>query len=193
MKNENKNNIYIKENNKISDIFKNLEDKISTKFKDNFKDKESFLISKITNLFEYYRNLVFGTIKREFINYQIPVEETKIEEIKDFFKTQRLINSKNFNYAIRSLISLFLFSENDKENKIKNNRNNFANYLNIPDIWDKSIYRNREFNQKLKEIKNLNIQMNQILSIYDYLGDEINDEYFKDVLLQIKKDEYIEK
>ena len=193
MKNENKNAIYIKENNKISDIFKNLEDKISTKFKDNFKDKESFLISKITNLFEYYRNLVFGTIKREFINYQIPVDETKIEKIKDFFKTQRLINSKNFNYAIRSLISLFLFSENDKENKIKNNRNNFANYLNIPDIWDKSIYRNREFNQKLKEIKNLNIQMNQILSIYDNLGDEINDEYFSDVLLQIKKDEDIEK
>ena len=38
-----------------------------------------------------------------------------------------------FRNAIRLLITLYLYKENDKEEKILKNINNFENYLNIKD------------------------------------------------------------
>ena len=43
--------------------------------------------------------------------------------------------------------------EEDKENKIKSNRNNLVNYLRSSDLWKSDIYNNEDFNKSLNELK----------------------------------------
>ena len=83
--------------------------------------------------------------------------------------------------------------ENDKENNIKENQNNIINYFDIPDIWEKTVYNSRDFNKELNNLKKSNIKINQILSLYDYLGDDINDEYWQDEKRAIEKENEIKK
>lgn len=158
---------YIKEETIIYKIFDFLKDQISNDIKEKFKDKKSFTVNKLTNIFEYYLILIFGIIKTEFKNYQIEIEKNKIEEIKKYFEEKHLISKEIYKSALRKLISLFLFKEEDKEKRIKNNLNNVVNYLKIPDIWDYKIYNDRQFTQELAQIKNLKIQINQILFMYE--------------------------
>ena len=42
-------------------------------------------------------------------------------------------------------------------------------------------------------MKELNVSINQILSLYDFLGDDLNIEYFEDVEKGLKKEESIKK
>ena len=81
--------------------------------------------------------------------------------------------------------------EKDKENNIRENKNNIVNYLDIPDIWDITISSKVNFHKELSNLKELNICVNQIVSLYDFLGEDINDEYFEDVKKELKKEEEI--
>ena len=83
--------------------------------------------------------------------------------------------------------------ENDKENNIKGNENNIINYLDIPDLWNKAILINKDFHKELNNLKDLNIQINQIIPFYDCLGDDIDDNYFLDVKKAIEQEEAIKK
>ena len=184
----------VKDNDKICEIVEKLGQKISNDFKVLFKGKEKLTISKITSLFEYYRNLIFERIKSQFKEYQVDLEEEKKKSVEDYFNNENhhfLITKEIFKKSIRSLIILFLNFENDKENKIKGNQNNIINYfdIGIPDLWDINIYNNIDFNKELEELKKLNIKINQILTLYDYLGDDINDDYFEDVKRAVKNEE----
>jgi hypothetical protein len=76
---------------------------------------------------------------------------------------------------------LVLFREEDKVNKIKNNRKNIIDYLKGQDLWDKKIYNDEMFDENLNEIKKINIQINQILNIV-----EIKEEDFSDVQDHVK-------
>ena len=42
-------------------------------------------------------------------------------------------------------------------------------------------------------MKELKVSINQILSLYDFLGDDLNNEYFEDVEKELKKEENIKK
>ena len=193
LKEDSKNAILIKDNSKIYETFSTLGEKISKGFIDLFNEKETFIVSKTAYLFEYYRNLIFRMIKAELKGFQIQLEEEKKTLIENCFKEQNLITKNIFKSAIRAFIVLFLNLENDKENNIKGNQNNIINYFDIPDIWDKATYTNRDFSKELNNLKKINIQINQILSLYDYLGEDINDEYFEEVKKSIKKEEEIKK
>ena len=180
----------------ISNAFQFLEDKISDEFKGIFEDKKNMTINKITNLFIYYLRLIFDkNIKDKFNEYQMQeedIDEKKKNKIKKFFSDENhLITKEKFRDAVRLLISLYLFKEDEKENKIKNNINNISNYLNIKDIWIDISTNKREFKEELKEIKKLNIQINQILSIYDLItSDEEKDKdekYYDEVINGIEK------
>ena len=67
------------------------------------------------------------------------------------------------------------------------------NYFNIPDLWENAIGSNRDFNKELNNLKKANIKINQIIKAYDYLGDDINEEYFQDVKRTKEKEEDIKK
>ena len=154
-------------------------------------EKDTLLISKVTDLFDYYRALIFNRIKLEIKNYQYEIEEEKKNLIENCFKDQYLITKDVFKSAIRAFIVLFLNLEKDKENNVKRNQNNIINYFDIPDIWDKTVYYNNDFPKELDNLKKAKVNINQILSLYDNLGDDINDNYFLDVQKAIEKEEEI--
>ena len=152
------------------------------------------IINKLTNLFIFYLRLIFNKIiKDEFKEFQDDnIEEKKEEKIKKYFNGQnknKLIERNTFRNAIRLFLTLYLNNEKEKEEKIKNNSNNVANYLNIKDIWIEINTNKKEFKDELKEIKELKIQINQILSIYDLLRDENEDDSksYEDIEKEIKK------
>ena len=79
--------------------------------------------------------MIFDLIKEELNNYQkeLDVKSKEILE-KYYLKDQKdqkeyPIKSKDFANAIRLFTTLVLFLEENKENKIKSNRNNLVNYV----------------------------------------------------------------
>ena len=197
--NNNKNNENISDKiggtKEIFEVFGVLNDiKLSDEFKGIFNEKNNLTINKLTNLFIFYLRLIFDkVIKDEFKEFQDDnIEEKKEEKIKKYFNSQnknKLIERNTFRNAIRLFITLYLNNEKEKEEKIKNNSNNVANYLNIKDIWIEINTNKKEFKDELKEIKELKIQINQILPIYDLLRDENEDDSksYEDIEKEIKK------
>jgi len=121
------------------------------------------------------------------------MNENQKQDIKKYFENNHQITKEIFASTIRRFIVLFLSKEKNKENRIKNNTNNIINYLNIPDIWDKKIYDMKEFSKELEGLENLKIQLNQALSLYEELGEENTEEFYKPVINQIKKNEELKK
>ena len=191
LKEEKKNGISIKDDSKIEETFKDLG--VSNNFKKIFEKKDNFTINKTTYLFEYFRNLILGMDKLELKDFQYDLEENQKNLIETCFKEQELITKEQFKFTLRSFIVLFLNLVGDKENKIRGNQNNMVNYFDIPDIWDKSIYNNENFKKELDNLKKINVKINQIVYLYDFLGDNINDDYFQDVKKVIKKEEDLKK
>ena len=78
-------------------------------------------------------------------------------------------------------ITLILYREEDKENKIKLNKKNIVNYLKVKGLWNKTIYKNEKFDENLNDLKIINIQINQILEIVDIKEEDIYEvqEYIK--------------
>ncbi len=200
--NNNKNNDKISDKisgtKEISETFKILNEiEISEDFKKIFEEgeedkKKNLTINKTTNLFIYYLRLIFDKkIKDEFNKYQIELEDKKKNKIEKYFKNENLLIGKEiFRNAIRLLITLYLYKENDKEEKIKKNTNNVVNYLNIKDIWIDISTNKKEFKEELKDIKKLKIQINQILYIYELLTDdktkEEDNKYYDEVIKEIE-------
>ena len=178
----------------ISEVFKVLNGvNISNEFKAIFEDKNTLTINKTSNLLMYYIRLIFDkVIKDDFNEYQVQledIEKAQKEKIKKYFDKTLLIGRKEFKNAIRLLISLFLYKEKEKNQKIKNNQNNVVNYLNIKDIWIDIITSKNEFKEELREIKKMKIQINQILAIYELLTDDKDEDknYYDDVRNEIER------
>jgi hypothetical protein len=151
-----------------------------------FKEKNELTINKISEIFEYYIKLIYKDIKDQIKDYQENFKEKELEDKKNklkkyYEKESSLISKDDFESAIRLFISLVLFREEDKVNKIKNNRKNIIDYLKGQDLWDKKIYNDEMFDENLNEIKKINIQINQILNIV-----EIKEEDFSDVQDHVK-------
>ena len=100
-----------------------------------------------------------------------------------------IIKKESLANAIRLFISLVLYreKEEDKDKKIKTNRKNIADYLNVKDLWDIQIYNDIKFKKSLDKIKSLNIKIKEILWLYYYLVDN-KEEGFEDEVR-----EYLEK
>ena len=68
---------------------------------------------------------------------------------------------------------------------MKNNSNNIINYLKPQDLWSKDVY-NQNFNKNLNELKIINIPVKHIIALYEYLGKDIEDDYFDDIKKEIE-------
>ena len=123
-------------------------------------------------------------------NYKQELNDESKKILNEYYQKSKshLISKKDFACAIRLFITLVLFLEEDKENKLKNNRNNTLNYLKAPDLWNKEIYEDQNFNKNLNELKSINAPINQIISLYECLGKDIEDNYFEDIKKEIKND-----
>jgi len=183
----------LKDDSKINEALEKFT-KVSDDFITLFKENDSLIISKTSYLFEYYRDLIFQKIKYGLKAFQTEIDNEQEQNIKTCFEKQTIIDKKIFKAAIRSFIVLFLNFEKDKENNIKQNENNIINYLNdLDDIWDITTISKENFKEELNNLKQLNIKVNQIISLYDFLGDDINPKYFEDVQKEVDKEKEIEK
>ena len=161
---------------------------ISDNFKGLFKESD-LTLCKLKDLFEYYLMLAFPMLSKGLLEIKVKLPKDKIDEINKYFNENHLITKYIFTYSIRLFISSFLSEEKNKENKIKNNLNNIINYIDIPDLWKKNIYNTKEFREELRQIKKLNIQLNQIYSLNELIGEDFDDIYFLDVQKELKRRE----
>ena len=164
----------------IYDVIINLNN-ISNEFLKIFEGKKSLTVNKIFKLFNYYLESIFPDVKEEINKYQEKNENAiEIEEKIDkkslkilndyyFLKEIIIISIDELENAIRLFITLVLYRETDKENKIKLNRKNVFNNLNSPDFWNNKIYKNDKFLDDFNELKLCDIPINHILHLYNYL------------------------
>ena len=132
--------------------------------------------------------MIYEDVKNEIRDYQEELDNKSKEILDNYYQKEHLISKKDFASAIRLFITLVLLPEEDKENKIKSNHNNIVNYLKSSDLWKKDIYDNEDFNKNLNELKLINAQINQITSLYEALGKDIEDNFCDDVKEQIEKE-----
>jgi len=190
------------ENLMISEMNSHIENEISPEFMELFEDKKELSIKKIIELFKYYLNLIFNDIKEDLEDYKIDFGDKKAEEkaedeLEKYFcvdekisnkDKQRIINKNNLADALKWFMCLVLFGEKDKNKKIKASKKNLIDYLNAEDLWEENIYKDIKFNKDLSELKELNIQINKIIWLYNYLVEgEEEEDYIKEI------EEYIEK
>ena len=183
----------ISEKSLICDILKNIEESISPDFLRIFDEKKELTVNKAFDIFNYYLQLIFKDIKDEIEKYQIQnekknqLDKNTINQLDIYFKNENIIISKEeLENAIQIFISLVLFREKDKDLKIKSNRKNLIDYLKSPDLWDSKKYKDEKFNDCLKELKKYNIQINQILWLYNYLVGNEEIDPFKEIEDYIK-------
>ena len=146
-----------------------LKNNLSKEFLTIFKEKDELTVNKISELFKFYLKLIFKDIKDDIEKYQKPLEKELEKNLKKQLDNynqkvdENIIISKNdCASAIKLFMALVLFTEEDKENKIKSNCKNVVNYLNVPDLWENQIYNDEKFIDNLNELKIINIQINQI-------------------------------
>ena len=143
-------------------------------------------VSKILSIFDYFLMLIFKYVKMDIEKYQEKNKEfNSIYNKLDFNKMD--IKKDHLLYALRIFITLVLFRENDKVNKIKTNKKNIIDYLKNNDLWESSLYNNPgKFKLDLSKIKGLNIKIKEILYFYNYLLGK-KDEGFENEVLAYKK------
>ena len=53
----------------------------------------------------------------------------------------------------------------------------------------KKTYKNSNFKKELENMKKINIKINEIISLYDYLGNDDDEKYFEDVENAIRRED----
>jgi hypothetical protein len=180
----------IQEESKIYEVINKIKDRVSNNFIKLFENNDGLTINKITSIFEYYLKVIYEVVNNEMKKYKQELNTKSKEKINELYQNQKsdLISKKDFACAIRLFITLVLFleEEKDRENKIKNNSNNVINYLKAQDLWSKDVVNDQNFNKNLNELKKINAPVKQIISLYEYLGKDIENDDFKDIEKEIE-------
>jgi hypothetical protein len=209
-----------KNDDPISEINSKIENALSEEFLGIFRDdddneenkkykKKDLTVNKTMAIFEYFLIFIFDEIKEDLEEYSLKFDDKKLEkktkdELEKYFKKEekndeetedsknkRIINKNNLALALKWFMTLVLFDEKDKENKIKENKKNIINYLNAADLWDKDTFKDNKFNAELGELKKCNIQINKIIWLYDFLVEDQEEEEAENAKKEIL--DYIEK
>ncbi len=186
---EKNNNFILSENTKISEIINKFKNDFSGDFIKLFENNDNLTFDKTIDIYLFYLKLFYKLIDESLKPHQKEISKESKILIDDYYKSEHHINKKNLANAIRLFTSLVLFLEEDKDKKIKMNRNNVINYLRASDLWSSDIYDNEDFNKSLNELKIFNVQISEILSFYEYLGKDIEDNLCENVENHIKIEE----
>jgi hypothetical protein len=182
----------IKEEDKIVDVINNnLKNSVKPEFIELFKDKDGLTVNKAANIFNYYMKTIFENIKTELDKYKEKLSNDSKKTITEYYDKDSkkiIIGKKDLACSIRLFATLVLSQEKDKKNKIQANHNNFINYFKNSELWDKDLYDNPNFNKNLNEIKSWNIQISQVISLYEHLGKDFDKNYFNDVIERINNE-----
>ena len=190
-KKENNEELTINGDTKIEDLVNKLEG-ISDYFINIFKEKTTLTVKKTLEIFDFYLKTIYDDVLSEIKKYQEDLDDKSQEiiatSIDKFYKNERNISKGELSYAIRLFMTLVLFLENDKKNKIQSNKNNISNYLKSQDLWKKDINNDEKFLKDFDELKTMKIQINQIIYFYESLGKDFPDDYFREVIDKIEEE-----
>ena len=155
----------------------------SNEFNDFLKIKENFTVDKLINIFLFLEKLMFIVIIKNDEDIKNSCKEKlegKESEINSFYNNEKFITKEILTSAIRIFITRYLIRGN-----IKNNKRNFIKYFYIEDLWANEINENKiQKDSEIKLIKNMNISINQIISLYDFLE---GDNYINEELNELKE------
>ena len=165
-----------------------LNDITSDIFRKIFENQEGFTVDKIFEIFDYYLKIISKNVFEEVENYQIELSFEQKEIINKYYSNDHFISKSDLSHSISLFLTLILFLEEDKMNKISNNYNNIISYFNHPDLWEENIYYNEKFHTNLNELRMLDITINQIIPFYKVLGNNIEEDFFDDIMIK-KEDE----
>ena len=176
---------------KLYEIVDKIKDSTSKNFIQLFDKNDTLTVNKTAAIFEFFLKLIFDYVIVEINEFQDDndIEDITKEKIDNYFEENHQINKKDLSYAIRLFTTLVLFQETDQNNRIKTNRNNILNYLNPTslDLW-KNDSNDNKFMNDFNILKSINVPINQIISLYKFLGGDFDDNYFDDVKQKIKSE-----
>ena len=187
MNNENE-NIY---NNKINKLKKEINNKFC-----NYKFNEK--INKITNFNELIE-IIYNTYINSNNNYYNAININNIYN-KYFKFDNNIIKLKETHNVIKNYetkLKEYEIKLNEKDNIIQNNINeinqykfnNINNNMEIEDLWDKNFYKKEEFYEEMKKLKNLGINIDNVMKILEKsFGDDYKN-YFDDIKKEFKRKE----
>ena len=131
-----------------------------------------FTISQIISIYEYFELICFEEL-RENIDESFTriIGKEKEEKIEKFFShnSMILINKLIISTTIRKFISRYLVGER-YDFEIKDDSELFGILIYREDCWDREIYINSQFESVIKQLKILDIKVEEILHLYDLLG-----------------------
>ena len=144
-----------------------------------YSEEKIFTINSLVSIFEYFEGLCWLDIKKNILeDYQLILTEKAQNYILDYFENNqdKLIDKKNFAFALRRLISRTLVGtrqdiEIKSEAKLKL-------YIYRQDLWNKEIIENELFDKEIDEIFKVEILIGQSMKLHDLLdGDNLLFEY----------------
>ena len=100
----------------------------------------------------------------KIINEYSLTEESK-KQLDAFYNEDEdiLLTKEVLCNAIRRYLTRYLIREKDLELNVKNNTRNFIKYFYIEDLWDNTINKKENENQKMKKLKKLKIRIFQLI------------------------------
>ena len=160
---------YIKLSAELVDLLK--------KMKDQYMNEKIFTINSLVSIFEYFEALCWTQINKNILeDYNLVLSEESKKYVLDYFKKNenqnKIINIKDFTFALRRLISRYLAGsrqeidiKSDLELKLHICKNEF---------WSKEIADNDEKDNELYEICHKDIKIGHAMDLYKVLdGDTI--------------------
>ena len=171
----------ITEESKIYQILDKLKYQVSPYFGKLIEKNDSLTIDKTSAIFDYYLKCIYEDAKTELKKYQEDLDNKTKELINQHYQTEHIITKKDLAHAMRLFIILILLPEENKRNKIKSNRNNLINYLKSADLWTKDLFESDVFIKNLNELKLFDAQIKHSISLYEFLGKDIDQNFFEDV------------
>ena len=166
-----------------------VQDKQNKNNPNDNNSKVNLNVSKITNIFNYFLELIFKYVKKDIEKHQ---ENNLKKKVYNWNDKDMTLKKDDLASAIRLFVTLVLFRERekDKEEKIKSNEKNVFDYLKNKDLWKSSLYNNKSrFEEDFSKLKGLNIKIKEVLFFYNYLVDNKDEEFEKEIENYIKKKE----
>ncbi len=99
------------------------------------------------------------------------------------------ISKESLSEALRLFMTIVLYREKYKENKIKLNKNNIIGYLKEQDLWINNNINidDDNFKDNLSKLKSIHIKLKEILWLYYYLTDQKDENFENDIKEKYKK------
>ena len=138
-----------------------------------YSEEKVYTINTLVSIFEYFEALCWVDMKKNILeDYQLELNEKAQTFILDYFENNhdKLINKKNFVFALRKLISRALVGTR-QETEIKSEAK-LKLYITRSDLWNKEIVENDSFDKEIEDIFKEDILVGQSLKLHELLDGE---------------------